>query len=188
MDNEVWKFIDGAKNAYMVSDLGNVKSLNMLIYNSGSGGTYIKKGKILKLCIAKNGYVVVNIFGKTNYVHRLVCTAFIGNIGFKMTINHKDGNKQNNKINNLEIVSYSDNHIHAFKVLKRKPTCSGRFGSNHNCSKPIIQKSLDGKIIGEFQNAREATRLKGFNYKKISACCTNNEKTHKGFMWEFKLK
>jgi hypothetical protein len=179
---EIWKDVIGYEGFYQVSNLGNIKSVNRIIYNKGSNCHNKLKSRLLKSCKCNNGYFVVNLSGKTKYVHRIVCESFIKIIKSGLTVNHKDGDKSNNNINNLEIVTYSENHIHAFKVLKRNPTCLGKFGINHICSKPVIQISLNGIIIKKYENARQAI---GFNYKHISACCLGKQKIHKGYLWKF---
>ena len=80
-------------------------------------------------------------------VHRLVANAFIPNPENKRCINHKDGNKKNNNINNLEWVSYSENMKHAYRTGLAIPpqTWLGKFGKSHPMSKPINQYTLQGK-------------------------------------------
>ena len=100
---EVWRYIPGYEDYYQVSNTGNVKSL--------------RSGKILKAPVASNGYTVLNLCfkGQKMYtVHSLVALAFMGDSTGK-TINHRDGNKLNNNLDNLEIVSYRDNNIHALE-------------------------------------------------------------------------
>ena len=71
-------------------------------------------GKILSPKTKTNGYLEVNIADKSKYAHRLVAETWIGKIPPKMTVNHKDGNKNNNHVDNLEIVTYSENSKHAY--------------------------------------------------------------------------
>lgn len=182
---EIWKDIIGFKGRYQVSNFGNVKSNDYSYYNRGNKSMQLIKGKQLRPCKAKSGYMVVNLISKTHYVHRLVCEAFIEDIPDGLTVNHKNGIKEDNRIENLEIMSYSENHLHAFSLLHRKPSSLGKFGANHNVSKPIIQKDTSGNFIAEFENARQAEKS-GFSYKNISACCNGKCKSHKGFVWEFK--
>lgn len=180
---EIWKTISSNEN-YEVSNLGNVRSKDRWVKNTGSkAGGYFQKGKTLKLCIAKNGYSVVNI-GKfrTQYVHRLVCVAFIGEIHYKMTVNHKDGNKQNNRADNLEIMTYQENHLHAFHTLRRKPSCLGK--NNTGPSKPVCQIK-EGNVIAIFPSAREAERMTGIPYRAISACCHGYKDNAGGYKWKF---
>lgn len=110
--NEVWKDIEGYEGIYRVSNLGRVKSLDRL---DGSGA--FRKSRLLKLSLASVGYFRVNLCAKGKYeslyVHRLVAKAFIPNIDNKPSVNHIDGNKKNNSINNLEWVTPKENTTHA---------------------------------------------------------------------------
>lgn len=104
---EIWKNIKGFPN-YQVSNLGRVRSIPR----------EKTKGGILKECISKTGYVYVNLYKdgqiKRKTIHTLVMGTFY-------EVNHKDGNKQNNNINNLEYVTKKQNIEHRFRVLKQKP-------------------------------------------------------------------
>ena len=114
---EIWKPIAGYENRYEVSSLGKIRSVNRYITNKGlKGRGYTLNGKQLKVCKANNGYYVVNLGRKTHFVHRLVCEAFIGTIPKGMTVNHKDGNKANNRAENLEWLTIGDNIRHGFKT------------------------------------------------------------------------
>lgn len=107
MEKEIRKSIKGFEN-YLITNHGNVISLKF------------EKEKILKSNNDRKGYLLLNLYNKgiakTCKVHRLVATAFIPNPNNKPEVNHKDGNKQNNCVDNLEWVSKSENHLHAFKL------------------------------------------------------------------------
>ena len=94
---EEWRDIKGYEGKYQVSNLGRVKSLN---YN------HTKKEKILSDYPNTYGYLYVNLYkngkGKPFYIHKLVAQAFIDNPNNYREINHKDENKQNNRVENLE--------------------------------------------------------------------------------------
>lgn len=117
---EIWKDIDGFDGFYQISNLGRVKSTSRKI------GTCYRKEKIRSLSLTKDGYVKLRLSycGKdvTKKVHRLVAEAFIPNVEHKETVNHKDGNKLNNCVNNLEWADRSEQMYHAYKHALKKPT------------------------------------------------------------------
>ena len=116
--NEIWKIVDGYEN-YQISNNGRVKSIEREV-NYWRGGKRIKKEKILKPDVDKDGYLVVTLFDKNIKrkrfrIHRLVALAFIPNPENKETVNHEDGNKNNNCISNLTWQSNIENQQHAWK-------------------------------------------------------------------------
>jgi len=115
MMNEIFKNIKG-EEYYQVSNFGNVKSLKRLVNSRHPKGRFLKE-RILKPVQISSGYFQVG-FSKNNsrklqLVHRLVAAKFIANPENKHCINHKDGNKSNNNLINLEWVTYHENSLHA---------------------------------------------------------------------------
>ncbi len=115
----IWKPVVGFEGFYEVSDCGKVRSLDRMVKCSRSYKTRPWKGKILcQTLAATRGYYQVSLSkeGKISkvYVHRLVAEAFF--IERDETVNHKDGDKTNNCVTNLEWVSYSENNKHAFRI------------------------------------------------------------------------
>lgn len=112
---EIWKDVKGYENIYKVSNFGNIKSLDRIIYNKGNKSYCNIKGKTLKKCINTVGYYCVVLCKagkvKTFNVHQLQAIAFLNHIPNKYdsVINHKDLNKLNNNISNLEIVTQREN-------------------------------------------------------------------------------
>ena len=108
--------------------------------------------------------------GHSILVHRAVAKAFIPNPQGKPCVNHKDGNKLNNHVSNLEWVTYSENERHSYDVLGKKPnkTNLGNKGILSASSKPIA-RYVNGNIIGVYAGASEAAeKLKGIGYPKAS--------------------
>lgn len=124
---EIWKDVIGYEDIYQISNLGRLKALPRVWY-SGKNGC-VKKEKpeqIMKCRLAKNtGYCLVKLIKNGNekhvYIHRLVAEAFIPNPNNLPQVNHKDGNKENNCVSNLEWVTAKENIIHAEKMKFRKP-------------------------------------------------------------------
>ena len=117
MDKEIWEDIEGYEGLYQVSNLGRVKSLDRYV-KARSHSKEFKKGKILKPRISQKGYLTVLLckdnIGKEYRIHRLVALAFIPNPENKLEVNHIDGKKQNNCVDNLEWNTRSENIKHAF--------------------------------------------------------------------------
>ena len=113
----MWKDIPGYEGLYQASDMGEIKSIRRWVNNGQPSGRYVEE-KILKPVLSGRGYeqVMLRKNGKSvhQYVHRLVALTFLANPSNKKAINHKDGNKRNNSVNNLEFVSYSENNYHAY--------------------------------------------------------------------------
>ena len=140
MKHEIWKPIPNYETQYEVSSYGNVRSLCRTVYDERG---YYKnlKGKPLKLSVnGKKGlsvYYRVTLKRKNGevshreYIHRLVATLFINNPDNKPEVNHKDGNKFNNKVDNLEWITGLENKRHAINIglmNKKKPVINIKTG------------------------------------------------------------
>lgn len=179
MEKEIWKPISGYEGLYVVSNIGNVKN------NSGI---------LITGCIDKIGYMSVTLTKngeiKKFLRHRLVALNYIQNPESKRTVNHIDGNKSNNSIENLEWNTHSENHKHAFDKLGRKPnkTCEGKFGQKHSRSIVILQFDLNNNFINKFYGTCEAKRLTGISQPCISAAINGRQKTAGGYIWRKSLQ
>lgn len=183
IDNEIWRPVKGYEGLYQVSNLGRFKSLAHSTVSKN--GTLKKFGeKILSPSLSNNGYVrpvLMNGVVKKYYKgHRLVAQAFLGDIdGFD--INHKDGNKQNNVVSNLEIVTRKENINHAYK---NKLTSANKY---NDAQRRIVEKySLDDKFICEYYGVREAARQNGVSSTAIQHCCVGVLKTVKGSKFKYR--
>lgn len=111
---EIWKPVKGYLGFYEISNLGRIKSLKD---NLGRD-----RELILKPQKRKDGYFIIDIKRSTKFLHRLVAEAFIPNPENKPQVNHKDSNRGNNRFDNLEWVTASENMRHAYEYGNRKPT------------------------------------------------------------------
>jgi hypothetical protein len=143
---EVWRTIDGFEN-YKVSNLGNVKRLDSLVYQSGK--VYKYKGRILKQENVK-GYKRVSLSKgkiiKRFQVHRLVAMCFHINFNDKKCVNHINGIKTDNRSVNLEWVSYSENEKHSYDVLNKINPIRKLTSEQANYIKSIGVKGRNGNV------------------------------------------
>lgn len=120
---EIWKDVKGFEGSYQINNFGIVRSLSRIRIVSPRGykQSMLKKGQILKPSLDRYGYPQINLSSPqskpTTYkIHRLVAEAFIPNAENKPCINHINGIKTDNKVNNLEWVTHSENNKHAYNI------------------------------------------------------------------------
>lgn len=191
----MWKEIPDCDGLYFANELGEIKSVDRprRIITNGKEYWYNRKGKILKPTENSHGYNCVTIkylngSQKVITVHQLVARAFILNPENKPQINHIDGNKKNNRVENLEWVTPRENLLHAFETGLNpgsKPW-KGKFGYEHNRSKPIIMCDMDGTELKEYGSICEAAREHG-SVTHIVQCAKGQRKSCGGYKWKYKL-
>lgn len=163
---EIWKNVVGYEGVYQVSNLGNLKRL------------FKNKERMLSGREDKDGYIEVILSRKQSKkfcrLHRLVAEAFIPNIDNKPQVNHKDRNKKNNKVENLEWVTCSENTIHTFETGRQVRV------------KSIEQYSKDMKYIKEWESIKQASITLGISNNNISSCCSGKLGTAGGYIWKYK--
>lgn len=153
---EIWKEVIGYEGLYQVSNFGRIKKRNHIFKQ------YKDRVGYLNVVLTKNQ------IRKTKKVHRLVAEAFIENKENLPIINHKDGNKKNNSIDNLEWVTYKENSIHAVKtgLIKTKPVICIETNKKYNSVK---EASID---VGAFDG-------------HISKVCKGIRNTAGGYHWKY---
>ena len=163
---EEWKDIPNHKGLYKISDLGNVKSL----YSN----------KILKPSIDKYGYTRFSAtkdkIQKTLIIHRLVAKLFIPNPNNLPQVNHKDEDKLNNSIDNLEWCTSTYNHSYGTGNIRRKV---------NQKAKAVVQYTTNNSYINSFFSIKEAERVTGIKSYNISAVCKNKRKIAGGYIWSY---
>lgn len=183
---EVWREIQGIEG-YSISDEGRVRN---------------DKTKRIKIN-AKNkvGYMVVTLKGKTQAVHRLVANAFIPNPENKPTVNHKDGNKTNNCLWNLEWATYAENNLHAYRVLDSEERRK-RIGEKSHWKQGHIVTEQERKKMSEakkktvicietgkiYSCAEEASKDATVGKQCIIHCCNGRVKTAGGMHYKYTLE
>lgn len=179
-----WKDIIGYENEYQINQFGEIRTLK--------DSPKLKKYNVLKPQInKKNGYVYQMLYknGKEKLlrVHRLVAMAFLPNPNNLPQVNHKDGNKQNNSVDNLEWCEQSYNMKHAYKNGLQIPSENQRkaiINTNKLKQKKVCQIK-DGEIINTFSGISEASRQTKISISCISRCCNLKRKSTNGYEWRF---
>ena len=161
---EIWKDIEGYEGYYQVSNLGNVKNT--------------KSDKVLKPLHNGNGYFQVAIrkdgVPKKRYlVHRLVARTFFSDFSADLEVNHKNGNKADNRLCNIELVTRSENLIHRTYELEV-------FGIA-NKPKPI--RCVDTGVV--YRSIREAARTVKTSQSNICSCLSGKTKSAANLRWEY---
>ena len=185
-----WRPIEGFEGLYEVSNIGNVRSLN---YRHTGGAKILRPG-------GNKGYLNINLWknGKRyiKTVHRLVANAFIPNPENKPQVNHIDGDKTNNRVNNLEWVTNRENQLHAYNIglhvtteESRKKLSEARKGEKNPKAKQVI--CITTREV--FDYMAEGAKKYNVNAGNISDCCRGKRKsagkhpvTGEKLKWQFK--
>lgn len=183
---EQWRFIKGFEYRYSVSTLGRVRAETRICFNNRYG-YYTLKPKLLKPCLNNKSYLTVTLAknGRSfpRLVHRLVAEAFLLNPDNKPQINHIDGDRTNNNVDNLEWCSQSENNLHSYKELGRIKI--GLKGKKSTLSKIVLQIK-DNNIIAEFYGTYEAERKTGIARQSIGKVANGKLKQAGGYRWIWK--
>lgn len=177
---EQWKDIDGFEGMYQVSDQGKVRSVERTVKMKRGGKEYDMhhKGRVLRATVSKDGYEAVQLTKDskpyTFKVHRLVARAFLHNPDNLPEVNHRDGNKTNNTVSNLEWCTRSHNIKHAFErgLIDKQ---------NMKFNRKKVVRS-DGVI---FDSLTEAADASGSHVSDVSMCCHGRLAHTGGYGFEF---
>ena len=177
-ENEIWKVIPNYEN-YEASNFGRIRSIDRVVKRDRYTTRKIK-GKILQQFAKNSGYLQVNLSknGKieTKTVHRLVAITFLENTNNYTDVNHKDENKHNNNVSNLEWCNYEYNNTYKNIHLRR---------NNNNITRRVIQYDLDMNEIKRWNTITDASKEFNTNIANIIKCCKGERNHCCGFKWRY---
>ena len=195
-NDEIWKPIPGFEDLYEASSLGRIRSKSVVLWTKGEHNRsfqYRRKERILSPSYNQaNGYLAVALCRDSKpqsyYVHRLVASAFLPNPDNLSEVNHKDENKTNNRVENLEWCSRTYNIRYGTGDERRKSVA--RTNKRGRCyPKWIAQYSLDGEYLCSFGSSEEAARAIG---KPNSGGCIRahargerKRDSYAGYIWRY---
>lgn len=167
----------GLEGFYQASNLGRIKSVERIAYKKYRGNRRVNE-KILKGSPNEEGYLKVHFktpfINKIFSIHRLVAKTFIPNPKNLPQINHKDGNKSNNNIDNLEWCTNEENQIHSWKTGLRK------------YPKKVLQYDLKMNFIKEWESTKEIYKTLHIPNCSISSCCLGKTNHCRNYIWRYK--
>lgn len=177
-EQEEWRDIKGFEGLYQVSNMGRVKSQSRKV-RANTCGIRLLPEKILRDCKSNSGYKLVVLCKEGKHfnkmVHRLVAESFLPNPQNFAEVNHKDEDKLNNSLDNLEWCDRTYNANYGTGVSR----CSKK-----KC-KPVSMVDVGGRVVCQFGSALEAERETGVCRKKISSVCLGKRKKAGGYLWRF---
>lgn len=186
LEGEIWRYVVGYEGKYMVSDKGRVKSVKFGRWGKGDG--------LRKLIMDRDGHLVVGLLKEKKYknfrVHRLVYDAFIGNLPIfnfnasgdeRLEINHKNEVKTDNRLENLELITCTENNNYGSHAQRGADTRAA--------NKRVYQYSTNGELVKIWKSPIECKKG-GFGPSKVGQCCRNKynhpyPNIYKGFIWSY---
>ena len=184
MEEEIWKEVAGYEGRYEVSNIGRVRCIPRDVEQLNKYRTVSivhHAGKIISQRANRLGYMIVNLHPdrktlKTHAVHQLVAKAFIPNPNGYIYVNHKDENKANNRVENLEWCDAKYNSNYG----------TGKWRNASKNKKPVAKYDTEGNLIATYAGIKEAAKDSTVSWQMISACLTRpNIRTAGGYVYKY---
>lgn len=181
-ESEVFTDIHGFEGMYQVSNLGRIRSCDRIVCNGR-----FEKGKIMKPCKTKKGYLRIDLSKdgkKYSYqIHRLVAISFIPNPKCKPCIDHINGIKDDNNVENLRWCTNIEN-VHFSMDNNTRYICTP---DESKCSRKVAKLDINGNELQVYPSLSEAARQNGIkSFSKISAVCNGERQSAGGFKWQYR--
>lgn len=189
MAGETWMPMPSYNGQYEISNMGRVKSLDRVVIKK-SGENASIAGRILKQYKRQSGYLKISVSKdgkrKTFDVHRLVGVVYIDNPENKKEINHKKGNKLDNRASSLEWKTPSENAQHKWDNGLQKPFWKDKKGRENPNSKTVLQFDSKMKLVKKWDSVADIHRELGFDISGIAACCVGRKRKVNGIIYQRK--
>jgi len=174
----MWKIIP-VDNNYEASNDGQIRE--------------VKTGKKISQWLDKDGYLIVTLSGKLYRVHRLIALTFISNPNNLPVVNHKNFDKSDNHVTNLEWVTYSENSKHSYTGKHRDKTLiewvkKVQHLAAEASKTKVAQYDLQDNLLNVFNSQRKASEKTGTCRSSITRCVTGHRKTAGGYKWKYYLE
>lgn len=183
---EIWKLVVGYEKYYQINNKGIIKSFDRFVWNGHRD--VLRKGRVLKPALNSSGYPQLVLskgdgLFKSVAIHRIVAMAFVENPNNYPQVNHIDGDRTNNDLENLEWCTNAQNQQHAYDIGSRVGVNTGKFGADNKRSVVVYQMYINGGVFCKHVGFREAERKTGIDRASIARVCHGKQKTAGGYTW-----